>query len=64
MPSSKGSSQPRDQTTSLRLLYWQVGLLPLAPPRKWALLRVPLKVMLLEFGDAICYYCLVAKLCR
>ena len=33
MPSSRGSSQPRDQTwVSLSLLHWQVGSLPLAPP--------------------------------
>ena len=35
MPSSRGSSWPRDQTlTSLYLLYQQVGSLPLAPPGK------------------------------
>ena len=35
MPSSRGSSPPRDWTwVSLRLLYWQVGSLPLAPLEK------------------------------
>ena len=35
MLSSRGSSQPRDQTPiSYSLLYWQVGSLPLAPPGK------------------------------
>ena len=33
--SSRGSSWPRDQTrVSLCLLHWQMGSLPLAPPRK------------------------------
>ena len=35
MPSSRGSSQPRDQTrVSLYLLHWQMSSLPLAPPGK------------------------------
>ena len=35
MPSSRGSSRARDQTsTCLRLLHWQTGSLPLAPPGK------------------------------
>ena len=34
MPSSKGSSSSRDQTHVLCFLLWQVGSLPLAPPRK------------------------------
>ena len=35
MPSSRGSSQPRDQTCiSLHFLRWQVGSLPLVPPGK------------------------------
>ena len=35
MPSSRGSSQPRDQIqVSLSLLHWQVGSLLLAPPGK------------------------------
>ena len=29
----RGSSQPRDQICVLYLLYWQVGSLPLAPPK-------------------------------
>ena len=33
MPSSRGSSQSRDQTY-VSLLHWQAGSLPLAPPRK------------------------------
>ena len=33
MPSFRGSSQPRDQTCVFCLLHWQVGSLPLAPPR-------------------------------
>ena len=32
MPSSKGSSWPRDQIHVSCLLHWQVGSLPLAPP--------------------------------
>ena len=63
-PPPKDLPNPEIKPTSLCLLYWQVGLLPLGPPRKWPLLHVPLKVMLLEFGADICYYCLVAKLCR
>ena len=31
MPSSRGSSQPRDETLSLSLLHWQVSSLPLPP---------------------------------
>ena len=35
MPSSRGPSQPRDQTqVSSVYLHWQVGSLPLAPPGK------------------------------
>ena len=35
MPSSRGSSRPRDQTHYLLcLLHWQAGSLPLAPPGK------------------------------
>ena len=34
MPSSRGSSQPRDQTYVLCLLHWQTGSLPLVPPGK------------------------------
>ena len=35
MPSSKGSFQPRDQTSASCIsLHWQVGSLPLAPPGK------------------------------
>ena len=36
MPSSRGSSQPRDQTciSLLHLVHWQVGSLPLAAPGK------------------------------
>ena len=33
-PSSRGSSRPRDWTPASRLLRWQVGSLPLVPPRK------------------------------
>ena len=32
MPSSRGSSQPRDQTCVSCLLHWQAGYLPLVPP--------------------------------
>ena len=36
MPSSRGSSWPRDRTWVLRLLHWQTGSLPLAPSgKKW-----------------------------
>ena len=34
MPSSRGSSQPRDWTCISCLLHWQAGSLPLAPPGK------------------------------
>ena len=34
MPSSRGSSQPRDRTCVSCLPHWQVGSLPLAPPGK------------------------------
>ena len=35
MPSSRGSSQPRDRTqVSFGLLHWQAGSLPLVPPGK------------------------------
>ena len=36
MPSSRGSSRPRDQThvSYISLLHWQAGSLPLAPPQK------------------------------
>ena len=34
MPSSRGSSRPRDWTESLCLLHWRAGSLPLAPPGK------------------------------
>ena len=34
MPSSRGSSEPRDQTHIFYLLNWQAGSLPLAPPGK------------------------------
>ena len=34
VPSSRGSSQPRDQTHLLHLLHWQACSSPLAPPGK------------------------------
>ena len=34
MPSSRGSSQPRDQTHIFYVLIWQASSLPLAPPGK------------------------------
>ena len=34
IPSSRGSSRPRDQTCLSCLLHWQVGSLPLVPPGK------------------------------
>ena len=34
MPSSRGSSPPRDRTCASCLLQWQVASLPLAPPGK------------------------------
>ena len=34
MPSSRGSSQPGDESAALHLLNWQGGSLPLAPPGK------------------------------
>ena len=43
MPSSRGSSRPRDQTCILWLLCWQAYSFPLAPPGKpaisWSLLK-------------------------
>ena len=33
MPSSRGSSQPRDWNCISYFLHWQVGSLPVAPPR-------------------------------
>ena len=40
IPSSRGFSQPRDQTLITCLLHWQVGSLPLVPPGK-SLMPVP-----------------------
>ena len=34
VPSSRGSSWPRDRTCLLYLLHWQAGSLPLSPPGK------------------------------
>ena len=34
MPSSRGSSRPRDRTQVSRLLHWQAGSLPLVPSGK------------------------------
>ena len=34
MPTCRGSSRPRNRTCLLRLLHWQTGSLPLAPPRE------------------------------
>ena len=34
MPSSRGSSRPKDWTHILCLLYWELGSLPLTPPGK------------------------------
>ena len=34
MPSSRGSSQPGSEPSSLSLLHWQAGFLPLASPGK------------------------------
>ena len=39
MPSSSGSSRPRDRTHDSRLPRWQAGSLPLAPPGKKYLLQ-------------------------
>ena len=39
MPSSRGSSRPRDRTRISCLLHWQMGSLPLAPPGKDLTLR-------------------------
>ena len=44
IPSSRGSSQPRDRTHISYLLHWQAGSLPLAPPGKMTM--VVLKVWL------------------
>ena len=34
LPSSRGSSRPREDPCLLHLLHWQVGSLPLVPPGK------------------------------
>ena len=49
MPSSRASSQSRDQTHVSCLLHWQVGFLPLAPPggKPWLFIqREPCKLIL------------------
>ena len=38
---SRGSFRPRDQTCPLRLLHWQAGSLPLAPPGKPIRVHIP-----------------------
>ena len=43
--SSRGSSQPRDQTHVLCLLHWQVGSSPLTPPGKPEILLVRMLIM-------------------
>ena len=43
MPSSRGSSQPRDRTQVSCFLHWQAGSLPLASPyiiKEWILVRI------------------------
>ena len=45
MSSSRGSFQTRDWPCLLHLLHWQVGSLPLAPPRKPEFLLRPSKEM-------------------
>ena len=59
MPSSRDSSQPRDQTqVSYLLLHWQAGSLPLAPPGKPSLPLVPpLYIIIIIYV----YNCIVVK---
>ena len=60
MPSSRGSSWPRDRTCISCLLHWQAGSLPLAPPRKfpppqintWCLKSLISMIYLLTLEDA------------
>ena len=43
MPSSRGSSRPRDRTwVSYMSLHWQAGSLPLVPPGKPSIILAPL----------------------
>ena len=44
LPSSRGSSQPRDLTCVSCLLHWQAGPLPLTPPGKPKLSPSPLNL--------------------
>ena len=55
MPSSRGSSQPRDRTSMLHL-YLQAGALPLAPPGK-----LSINVNCYYYCHNDCYYFLNTK---
>ena len=60
MPSSRGSSQPRDWTHISCLLHWQVGFLPLVLLGKpYTMVTTKLKCMyILEKGKKVDGYCL------
>ena len=60
MPSSWGSSQPRDQTRVLCLRHWQAGSLPLVPPRKPVCSLYPI-FNLFHNRTTVCRICLPFK---
>ena len=57
MPSSRGSSQPRDQTCVLHLLRWQSGSLPLVPAGKPLLDATSVQIREGN-GNPLQYFCL------
>ena len=71
MPSSRGSSWPRDQTYLLHFLQWQADSLPLVPPRKYKCTKIHAKVAkgtwnsspVVDLSDPLGYKLLVGKIC-
>ena len=58
MPSSRGSSRPRDRTHSLLgLLHWQEGSLPLSPPGKPEVATRQIKSFFYEDPPSHCKSC-------
>ena len=49
IPSSRGSSQPRDRTHISQISCWQAGSLPLAPTGKPEFLYIPYKILLYSY---------------
>ena len=49
IPSSRGSSQPRDRTHISQISCWQAGSLPLAPTGKPEFLNIPYKILLYSY---------------